>query len=46
MKKQVSKITLKTDQIIALSKNQAQSVKGALPKSNAGRDTCFCPTDI
>ncbi len=28
MKKQLSKLTLKTDLIIALTKNQAQSMKG------------------
>ncbi|WP_421826628.1 class I lanthipeptide [Larkinella sp.] len=32
MKKQVSKITLKTDKIIALSKNQALNVMGGKPK--------------
>lgn len=31
MKKQISKISLKTDKIIVLSKNEAQSVIGAVP---------------
>ncbi|WP_221622034.1 class I lanthipeptide [Larkinella knui] len=32
MKKQLSKLSLKTDKIISLSKNQAQNVLGGKPK--------------
>ena len=35
MKKQVSKITLKTDKIISLSKNDAQRIQGGLTAANS-----------
>ncbi|GAB3336906.1 hypothetical protein GCM10027299_47390 [Larkinella ripae] len=45
MKKQVSKITLKTDKIVTLSKSQSLNVLGGA-KPKTGNTTCFCPTDI
>lgn len=36
MKKQVSKITLKTDKIISLSKNDAQRIQGGLTPATSG----------
>lgn len=42
MKKQVSKISLKTDKIVNLSKNQAQAVVGAKPKVSK----VYCYSDL
>ncbi|MBD2699537.1 class I lanthipeptide [Spirosoma sp. BT702] len=44
MKKNVSKISLKTDQIVVLSKSQAQHILGAraTDKGNTVKSSC-CP---
>jgi len=44
MKKQINKITLKTDKIVSLSKTQAQNLVGGMPWPDPTR-TCskiFC----
>lgn len=48
MKKQIAKLSLKTDQIINLSKAQAQHVvAGMRSQTVTGCNTKgFCPTDI
>ncbi|MRS64653.1 class I lanthipeptide [Larkinella terrae] len=47
MKNQISKITLKTDKIIALSKNQAQNVAGGMKPTALGCSTKgYCPAGI
>ncbi len=43
MKKQVNKLTVKTDKIVSLSKSQAQNVVGALPaRTFSCNQSCFC----
>lgn len=49
MKKQIAKLTLKTDQIITLSKTQASNVMGGRPKDKTiGGCTTggYCPTEL
>ncbi len=52
MKKQITKITLKTDKIVSLSKDQAQNVVGGMAKRTDNSCTeCsarpyYCPTGI
>jgi hypothetical protein len=47
MKKQIAKLTLKTDQIISLSKAQASNVVGGMAKNTATGCTTkgYCPTE-
>ncbi|MGA0556585.1 class I lanthipeptide [Larkinella sp. VNQ87] len=50
MKKQVSKLTFKTDKIVPLSKSQAQNVAGGRPqlisRDICGSNTPGCPVKI
>jgi hypothetical protein len=47
MKNQISKITLKTDKIISLSKSQALNVVGGMKPTGGGCTTKgYCPTGI
>ncbi|MFC5409342.1 class I lanthipeptide [Larkinella bovis] len=48
MKKQIAKLSLKTDQIISLSKAQAANVVGGRPKQTNGGCTTkgYCPTEL
>ncbi|WP_460674223.1 class I lanthipeptide [Larkinella ripae] len=50
MKKQLAKLTLKTDQIIALSNAQARSIAGGRPVEISKHGNCSghtaCPTKI
>ncbi|MFN8354460.1 MAG: class I lanthipeptide [Spirosomataceae bacterium] len=45
MKKTVNKLTLKTDKIVSLSKNQAQQVHGGAPSVTFDTQ-CNCPTGL
>lgn len=44
MKKNISKIALKTDKIVSLSKSDAKGVFGGTPakKTNFGASICWC----
>lgn len=44
MKKLVSKLTLKTDKITSLSKNQAQQLNGGRPSTPPYTVSCNCTT--
>ncbi|MGA0556584.1 class I lanthipeptide [Larkinella sp. VNQ87] len=47
MKKQLSKLTLKTDKIVALSKAQAQQVAGGRPAAATKyANGQYCPTSL
>ncbi|GAB3270830.1 hypothetical protein GCM10027347_41760 [Larkinella harenae] len=50
MKKQLAKLSLKTDQIIALSKSQAQNIAGGRPILISYKGNCSghrdCPVRI
>jgi hypothetical protein len=40
MKKQIKKLTLKTDQIVSLSKMDALQVQGGMPRVKSGQIGC------
>jgi len=42
MKKQINKITLKTDKIVSLSKNQAQNMNGGMMPVTKHADCLTC----
>ncbi|MGA0560164.1 class I lanthipeptide [Larkinella sp. VNQ87] len=50
MKKQIAKLSLKTDQIISLSKAQASNVLGGRPPQKTVYTGCttkgYCPTEL
>ncbi|WP_165840948.1 class I lanthipeptide [Larkinella punicea] len=50
MKKKPSKLTLKTDQVVALSKSQAENIAGGRPqlisKDICGSNTPGCPVRV
>lgn len=45
MKKQLSKLNLKTDKVVNLSKDNSQGVVGGRPQSNP-KSQVYCDTDL